>query len=147
MIESIRREIFGRAKVWEVQAYFVYSKLPEPMDRQKISGEGRRCNCAGLSKLDVLLFDDVNDAAGRQTQGRDDRQRFRLLLEHLGERPEVRLTRFRPDERKSGGVYETVSGIVKQIDSIARRIRLLDGTDIPMDDVLTLDGALFDVLD
>ena len=63
------------------------------------------------------------------------------------ERPEVRLTRFRPDERKSGGVYETVSGIVKQIDLIARRIRLLDGTDIPMDDVLTLDGALFDVLD
>ena len=74
-------------------------------------------------------------------------RRFRLLLEHLGERPEVRLTRFRPDERKSGGVYETVSGIVKQIDSIARRIRLLDGTDIPMDDVLMLDGALFDVLD
>ena len=64
-------------------------------------------------------------------------------------RENARLTqeRFRPDERKSGGVYETVSGIVKQIDSIARRIRLLDGTDIPMDDVLTLDGALFDVLD
>lgn len=74
-------------------------------------------------------------------------RRFRLLLEHLGERPEVRLTRFRPDERKSGGVYETVSGIVKQIDLIARRIRLLDGTDIPMDDVLTLDGALFDALE
>lgn len=74
-------------------------------------------------------------------------RRFRLLQEHLEEQPEVRLTRFRPDERKSGGVYETVSGIVKQIDLIARRIRLLDGTDIPMDDVLTLDGALFDVLD
>ena len=57
------------------------------------------------------------------------------------------LTRFRPDERKSGGVYETVSGIVKQIDLIARRIRLLDETDIPMDDVLTLDGALFDALE
>lgn len=70
-------------------------------------------------------------------------RRFRLLQEQ----PEVRLTRFRPDKRKSGGAYETVSGIVKQIDSIARRIRLLDGTDIPMDDVLTLDGALFDVLD
>ena len=69
-------------------------------------------------------------------------RRFRLLQEHLEEQPEVR-----PDERKSGGAYETVSGIVKQIDLIARRIRLLDGTDIPMDDVLTLDGALFDVLD
>lgn len=75
------------------------------------------------------------------------RENARLTQEHLEEQPEVRLTRFRPDERKSGGVYETVSGIVKQIDLIARRIRLLDGTDIPMDDVLTLDGALFDVLD
>ena len=74
-------------------------------------------------------------------------RRFRLRQEHLEEQPEGRLTRFRPDERKPGGAYETVSGIVKQIDSIARRIRLLDGTDIPMDDVLTLDGALFDVLD
>ena len=36
---------------------------------------------------------------------------------------------------------------MKQIDLIARRIRLLDGTDIPMDDVLTLDGALFDALE
>ena len=96
------------------------------------------------------------DAAIRLTQERIDPaeaelaaldRRFRLLQEHLEEQPEVRLTRFRPDERKSGGVYETVSGIVKQIDLIARRIRLLDGTDIPMDDVLTLDGALFDVLD
>ena len=74
-------------------------------------------------------------------------RRFRLLAEHLDERPEIRLTRFRPDERKSDGAYETVSGIVKQIDLIARRIRLLDGADIPMDDVLMLDGALFDVLD
>lgn len=74
-------------------------------------------------------------------------RRFRLLQEHLEEQPEVRLTRFRPDERKSGGVYETVSGIVKQIDLIARHIRLLDGMDIPMDDVLTLDGALFDALE
>ena len=45
------------------------------MDRQKISGEGRRCNCAGLSKLDILLLDNVDDAAGRQAQGRNDRQR------------------------------------------------------------------------
>ena len=69
------REIFRRVEVWKVQAYFVYVKLSESMDRQKISGEGRRCNCAGLSKLDVLLLDDVDDTTGRQAQGRDDRQR------------------------------------------------------------------------
>ena len=74
-------------------------------------------------------------------------RRFRLLAEHLDERPEIRLTRFRPDERKSGGTYETITGVVKQIDPVARRIRLWDGTDIPMDDVLAMDGALFDVLE
>ena len=74
-------------------------------------------------------------------------RRFRLLAEHLDERPEIRLTRFRPDERKSGGTYETITGVVKQIDPVARRIRLWDGTDIPMDDVLAMDGALFDILE
>lgn len=99
-----------------------------------------------MEQLD-LFTDLATEDARREAELASLDQRFRLLLEHLGERPEVRLTRFRPDERKSGGVYETVSGIVKQIDLIARRIRLLDETDIPMDDVLTLDGALFDVLD
>ena len=57
------------------------------------------------------------------------------------------MTCFRPDERKSGGAYETVTGVVKQINPTARRIRLLNGTDIPMDDVLAMEGALFDALD
>ena len=100
----------------------------------------------GLAPDGGLFVPDTLPQIGEAELAALDR-RFRLLQEHLEEQPEVRLTRFRPDERKSGGAYETVSGIVKQIDSIARRIRLLDGTDIPMDDVLTLDGALFDVLD
>jgi D-aminopeptidase len=29
------REIFRRVEVWKVQAYFVYVKLFEPMDRRK----------------------------------------------------------------------------------------------------------------
>ena len=33
-----------------MQAYFVYSKLSKPMDRQKRSGEGRRCKDAVLRK-------------------------------------------------------------------------------------------------
>ena len=101
---------------------------------------------AALTGYDAAIRENARLTQERIVLAALDR-RFRLLQEHLEEQPEVRLTRFRPDERKSGGAYETVSGIVKQIDSIARRIRLLDGTDIPMDDILTLDGALFDVLD
>ena len=127
---------------------------PEPQTHPRMPMRDRAAQFAPFAAL--TGYDAAIRENARLTQERIDPaeaelaaldRRFRLLLEHLGERPEVRLTRFRPDERKSGGVYETVSGIVKQIDLIARRIRLLDGTDIPMDDVLTLDGALFDVLD
>ena len=48
-----------------------------------------------------------------------------------------------PDERKSGGAYYTVSGVVKKADEFVRRLTLTDGTVIPMEDVLMLDGAIF----
>ena len=127
---------------------------PEPQTHPRMAMRDRAAQFAPFAAL--TGYDAAIRENARLTQERIDPaeaelaaldRHFRLLLEHLGKRQEVRLTRFRPDERKSGGVYETVSGIVKQIDLIARRIRLLDGTDIPMDDVLTLDGALFDVLD
>ena len=127
---------------------------PEPQTHPRMPMRDRAAQFAPFAAL--TGYDAAIRENARLTQERIDPaeaelasldRRFRLLQEHLEEQPEVRLTRFRPDERKPGGVYETVSGIVKQIDLIARRIRLLDGTDIPMDDVLTLDGALFDVLD
>ncbi|MBR4664079.1 MAG: hypothetical protein IKO93_09415 [Lentisphaeria bacterium] len=42
---------------------------------------------------------------------------------------------FVPDERKSGGAYVTVTGVVRHI-SIAERVLVMDdGTVIPMEDV------------
>ena len=70
-------------------------------------------------------------------------ERYQLLLSVLDAEPEVEITYFVPDERKSGGVYRTVSGVVKKADEFARRLTLTDGTVIPMEDVLMLDGAIF----
>ena len=67
-------------------------------------------------------------------------ERYQLLLDA---EPEVEITYFVPDERKSGGAYCTVSGVVKKADEFARRLTLTDGTVIPMEDVLMLDGAIF----
>ena len=61
----------------------------------------------------------------------------------LDAEPEVEITYFVPDERKSGGAYRTVSGVVKKADAFARRLTLTDGTVIPMEDVLMLDGTIF----
>ncbi len=71
-------------------------------------------------------------------------QRYQLLLSVLDAEPEVEITYFVPDERKSGGAYRTVSGVVKKADEFVRRLTLTDGTVIPMEDVLMLDGAYLD---
>lgn len=42
--------------------------------------------------------------------------RYQLLIDSLKECPEVRITYFKPDERKSGGAYLTITGVVKKVD-------------------------------
>ena len=73
--------------------------------------------------------------------------KYQLLMEALDEAPEVTITYFRPDERKAGGKYVSAVGAVKKIDDFERRITMRDGTRIPMDDVLSIDGELFSSLE
>lgn len=73
--------------------------------------------------------------------------RYQLLIDSLKESPEVRITYFKPDERKSGGAYLTVTGVVKKVDDYERLITMRDGLVLPMDDVLTIEGELFSQLE
>lgn len=73
--------------------------------------------------------------------------RFQLLIDALGKEPEVEITFFKPDERKSGGEYVTVIGAVKNIDDFERLITMQDGMKIPMNDVLSIDGEIFSMLE
>ena len=73
--------------------------------------------------------------------------KYQLLMEALDEAPEVTITYFRPHERKAGGKYVSAVGAVKKIDDFERRITMRDGTRIPTDDVLSIDGELFSSLE
>ena len=73
--------------------------------------------------------------------------RYQLLMDALDEEPEVEITYFKPDERKAGGEYISVTGAVKKIDDFERLITMQDGMKIPMDDVLSIDGELFSSLE
>lgn len=70
------------------------------------------------------------------------RQELDAALQDLAARldghPEVLVTFFRADARKSGGEYVSLSGRLKKIDSFARTLVLEDGTVIPVDDILEL---------
>lgn len=52
---------------------------------------------------------------------------------------EAVFTYFLPDERKSGGTYVYASGGLRKIDSMDRRIVLIDGTAIPIEDILDIE--------
>ena len=73
--------------------------------------------------------------------------KYQLLMDALDDAPEVTITYFQPDERKAGGKYITATGAVKKVDDFERRITMQDGTKIPMDDVISIDGELFSSLE
>ena len=56
----------------------------------------------------------------------------------LPERPTVSITYFVPDERKSGGSYQTVTGEVKRIDAVSGMIQMTDRREIPIEDVFSI---------
>ena len=73
--------------------------------------------------------------------------KYQILMDAFDDAPEVTITFFQPDERKAGGKYVSATGAVKKVDDFERRITMQDGAKIPMDDVLSIEGELFSVLE
>ena len=59
--------------------------------------------------------------------------RLQVLKEHIKEKPFVTVTFFRPDARKAGGEYVTITGNVKKINEYERLIIMDDSMLIPID--------------
>lgn len=78
-------------------------------------------------------------------------QRLQMLLTEIGEDPlrehEIKATYFQPDEKKDGGAYVSVSGCVKKMDVYRRQILFTDGTALPMDNIISIEGELFKDMD
>lgn len=69
--------------------------------------------------------------------------KFQILISRLLTHPEVSFTYFQPDMKKSGGKYVTVSGTVKKFLEEENTLILLDGTKIPVIDIIVMEGPLF----
>ena len=63
---------------------------------------------------------------------------------HIDEEPEVTITFFVKDKRKSGGAYITVTGSIDEIDEYERTIILSNRTIIPVADIIQITGNCFD---
>lgn len=66
-----------------------------------------------------------------------------ILAEHIAEHPEITVSYFLPDERKEGGSMVRETGRLKKIDETERIIRLENGCEIRVDDILEIEGEIF----
>ena len=61
------------------------------------------------------------------------------LQQRIREQPSVTVTFFKPDERKSGGAYRTVTGKIKKLDEYGGQMVLTDGMVIPLERILSME--------
>ena len=101
-----------------------------------------------------------HDAAVKETERLTDKQidlderqkveldeKLRIISEHLGQNPEVKITYFEPDQKKDGGAYITVSGFMKKIDVYEKKIVLQDGQKIEINQIYDLNSDVLEKLD
>ena len=88
----------------------------------------------------LIGYDAVINETGRLTDGfieLDENKKEQLnrriaeLMEEIDERPLVTITFFKPDERKAGGSYSTVSGQLKKVDEFNQVLIMEDDMVIP----------------
>lgn len=69
-------------------------------------------------------------------------EKLALLKGKLRERPMVSFTFFEPDPVKAGGAYRTVTGKLRRIDEVGRKILLEGGEEIPLDHLFDLEEVM-----
>lgn len=65
------------------------------------------------------------------------------IQENIIEKNVYEITYFVKDEKKLGGKYLTINGIVKRIDDINKKVIMFDNKKIPFDDILSIKKAIF----
>lgn len=64
--------------------------------------------------------------------------KLQLLAEELADQPQVTLTFFRPDRKKAGGAYVTLTGQLKKVDDHGSALVLAGGERILLEDILDI---------
>lgn len=92
-------------------------------------------------------YDDEIEEAARYTVERDepDEQRAAAInealvriKEHIAERPQVKITYFVKDEKKSGGAILTIEGRVIRLDTPRQKLVLDGGTEIHFEQMIEI---------
>lgn len=70
-------------------------------------------------------------------------EKLNMIQEFIDEKPEIKITYFEPDKKKSGGAYIDITGTVKRIDEYECLVIMTDGRMIRVEDIYGLESDLF----
>ena len=122
--------------------------LPHYISKKHIqmSLEARSAQFAAFAAL--TGYDDVIKETTRLTEKRKDideglktilNNKLRMIQEKINTRPKITFTYFIPDNQKSGGSYEIVTGNVKKIDKYKQIIILENNIEIPIVEIIEIE--------
>ena len=100
-------------------------------------------------------YNDAIDEAARQTDRKIELDEYEIerlnnklkYLSESSEADEVVITYYVPDKKKDGGAYVSKSGVVIKVREYERDIVTDDGTKIPIEDIYSISGKMFDDFD
>ncbi len=123
----------------------------EPKQHPRMSMMSRAAQFAPFAAL--TGHNDAIQETGRYTEspmalnGRDNsllNARLSVLSQRIIEEPEVTLTCFVPDKKKTGGSFQTMGGRLRRIHEHTHELMLTDGTLVSLESLLSIDSPLFD---
>ena len=92
---------------------------------------------ARLTDVRVELDESMKDALSNKLQ---------IIADRIKEHPEIAITYFQPDAKKNGGSYVTAVSAAKKIDKYERAVVMADDIVIPIDDIISIDGQIFETM-
>lgn len=123
----------------------------------------RSVSRAGMSRLDraaqfssfaaLTGYEEGIAEAARLTDSRPERSEeemrrldraLALLEKRQGERPEISLLVFLPDERKAGGSLVRRKAVLRRVDNTERRLIFTDRSSLAFDDIYGLEAELLE---
>lgn len=144
----------SKTKAEEIYADIIDLPHHELTTRQRMPVINRAASFSPFAAL--TGYDEHIREAGRLTDERTDldedtkqklNERLRIALDMADVQPQIKITYFLPDERKSGGSYVEYTGVLMRVDEYEKKIILADKTQIPIDDIYEIEGEIFNCLE
>lgn len=101
---------------------------------------------AALTGYDAAIRETARLTEGRLELDEDEKANINsglnVIKNNISKQPFVKITYFKPDDKKEGGAYVTAEGSVKKLDEYERVIVMTDKTRIIIDEIVKIEGDI-----